>query len=260
VGVAVFNFSDKVMRSLFGAVLTLAPLYALGSIQMQDAMAEDTPMQWVKGQYTYRTIDEHRFRGLEDWILHIHPDGSRTMTATVDNVDANVQFHMVQRVAANFRPIEAFLTHWVRGERRGSTHVVVESDLLTATINTPDGQDVQTLKVGEAFTVQPHPVSTDSWRGAFYGLDRGGVQSSTNFNISVAPNSPAPLRGAMEEETIEFLGNETITVPAGTFEVEHYKFRGRADAWLMPENRILVRYAYFDQSREYILTDFSESP
>lgn len=223
-------------------------------------MADDSPVKWAKGQYTYRTIDEHRFRGAEDWVFHKHADGSRTITATVNNEDAGVLFHMVQRVDASFRPIESYVSHWVKGESRGTSHVVVSKDSLKATVTGPNGTEVQDLTIGKFFSVQPHPVSVDGWRGAFYDSDLGGVQQSMNFNISVAPNSETPLLGAMEEETIEFLGKETITVPAGTFDTEHYKFRGRADMWLTPKDRIVIRYAYFDQGREYVLTEYESGP
>ena len=231
-----------------------------GQGNAQEMPANDTTERWLKGQYTYRTIPEHRIRGTEDWSLTVHADGTRTMVASVDNIDAGVRFQLVHRVDAVFKPIEVFVSHWVRGESRGTSHVTVEGDELKATIRGPAGHAVQTLKVGDTFSVQPHPVSTDGWRGSFYDHEKGGEQISTNFNISVAPDSTSPLLGMMQEETVEFIGNERITVPAGTFDTAHYKFRGVADIWVDPKDRVVIRYAYFNLNREYTLTAFSSGP
>ena len=246
------------LRLVFALGFVLSLLTSNG--YAQDESAQANALRWAEGEYTYRTIADHRFRGLEEWSLVVHPDGSRVMTASVNNVDAGVRFHMVHRVDASFRPIEVFVAHWVQGENRGTSHVIVDGDQITATVHGANGQTVQNLKVGDRFSVQPHPVSTDGWRGWPYDRDLGGIQNSTNFNISVAPQSSSPLLGTIHEETIEFIGFETITVPAGMFEAEHYRFRNRADIWVTPNDRIVVRYAYSELDREYILTTYDAGP
>ena len=211
----------------------------------------------IKGQYTYRTTKAQRVRGYEDWILTVHPDGSRTMTALVNNFDADVQFNMVHRVAATFRPLETFVTHWVGGESRGSGHFVVDGRRLRATVT---GQVSRTIEVPDRFSMHPHPVSTDSWRGWDYDKEQGGVQAARVYNVAVAPNAPKPLLGVLEDQTVEWLGSETITVPAGTFETQHYKLRGNSDMWIAGPDRIAIKYMFPALDREYVLTAYDSTP
>ena len=213
-------------------------------------------VRWSKGVYTYQTTKAQRQRGHEDWLLTVHPDGSRTMMAFVNNFDADVQFNMVHRVAPTFRPLETFLTHWVAGESRGSGHFVVKGDRLRATVT---GQPVQVIEVPLEFAVHPHPVSTDSWRGWEYRKEQGGVQVAKVYNIAVAPDAPSPLMGVLQDQTVEWRGSERITVPAGTFDTERYRLRGNSDIWIAGPDRIAIKYVFPDLDREYILTSYETS-
>lgn len=212
--------------------------------------------RWNKGEYTYRTIKDQRVRAREDWTLTVHPDGSRTMASFVDNFDADVQFNMIQRVDTKFRPLEAFQTHWVAGVLRASGHYVVNGSELRSSVGGLANRKEETVEVPAVFSMQPHPVATDGWRGVWYDRARGGAQSGKNYNIAVAPNAPDPLRGKLEDETAEWVGTEQISVPAGTFSADHYKFRGNSDIWIMMPDRIVVRYATVESDREYVLTKY----
>ena len=60
---------------------------------------------------------------------------------------------------------------------------------------------------------------------------------------------------------MDYHGQETVTVPAGTFAAEHYTFYdGRYDIWLWGPNRILIRYANFENGNEYRLTALETGP
>jgi hypothetical protein len=213
-----------------------------------------------RGEYTYRTLQQQRVRAREEWTLTVHPDGSRTMMSFVDNFDAAVQFNLVQRVDAEFRPLESFVIHWVGGQRRGSAYFSVDRGRLRASVESAGTRTEEVIDVPAAFSLQPHPVATDGWRGYWYDKARRGVQSGKNFNVGVAPDAREPLRGKLEDETAEWLGAETITVPAGTFETDHYRFRGTADMWITGPDRLVVRYATVQADREYVLTRLQARP
>jgi hypothetical protein len=239
-------------HTIFLTVLMALGLVATTTVPADEAVNANI-VRLVKGQYTYQTTKAQRLRGYEDWTLTVHPDGSRTMMALVNNLDADVQFNMVHRVAATFRPLETFVTHWVGGESRGSGHFVVDGRLLRATVT---GQVSRTIQVPDRFSMHPHPVSTDSWRTGDYDKDRGGVQTARVYNVAVAPNAVAPLMGVLEDQTVEWLGSETITVPAGTFDTDHYKLRGNSDMWIAGPDRIAIKYMFLDLDREYVLTTY----
>lgn len=239
-------------------IISLAAIWAVSMAAAETLATNANIVRWSKGEYAYRTITEQRVRGLEPWTLTVHPDGSRTMMSFVDNFDAGVQYNMILRVDAAFRPIESFLTHWVGGQLRASGYYVVDKDQLTSSVGLGGTRTDERVTVPAMFSLHTHPVATDGWRGAWYDRAKGGVQSGKNFNLAVAPTAPNPLHGKLEDEAVAWVGAEQITVPAGTFDVEHYKFRGTADIWITPKDRIVVRYATIDADREYVLTRFEQ--
>jgi hypothetical protein len=245
------------MRHAIFLTVLLALVMVSAATAAADEPANANIERLITGQYTYRTTKARRLRGYEDWMLTVHPDGSRTMMALVNNLDADVQFNMVHRVDGSFRPLETYITHWVGGESRGSGHFVVDGRRLRATVT---GQVIQTIEVPDQFSMHPHPVATDSWRGWEYDTDRGGVQTFIVYNVAVAPNAPAPLLGVLEDQTFEWLGSETITVPAGTFDTDHYKLRGNSDMWIAGPDRIAIKYMFPELDREYVLTEYASNP
>ena len=247
------------MGRVFTLILACIWLAAAGALAAERELNASIS-RLVTGEYAYRSIKEQRLRGRESWTLTVHPDGSRSMMSFVDNFDAGVQYNAVERVTASFRPLECFVVHWVGGQRRASAFYTVNGDRLNYSVITDKGLDTGEIVVPEAFSLQSHPVAYDGWRGYWYDKSRRGVQSGKNVNLSVAPDSPTPLRGTLSDEDAEWIGVEKIAVPAGTFEAEHYKFRGGADVWILLPDRIIVKYAYQATDREYVLTAFKSMP
>ena len=249
--------SGHFKNHLFAILLAVSP-YTL-SAGASEPLPNANIVRSSQGEYTYQTLKEHRPRGRETWSLTVHPDGSRTVTALVDNYDGGVYYNLVHRVDADFRPLESFVVQWMTGRRLASAHFAVDGNTLTSTIATTTGRRDEQLNVPNTFSIQPHAVVTDGWRGYWYDKAKRGVQSGTNVNMSVAPGTPEPLRGKLEEENAEYIGSERITVPAGTFDTEHYKFRGGADIWFTSQDRLMIRYLYVETDREYVLTKITRT-
>ena len=61
----------------------------------------------------------------------------------------------------------------------------------------------------------------------------------------------------MIETTQALVGEETITVPAGTFKAWHYS-SGNSHAWIGTEDSIVLKSALSDGKREYVLVKYRQ--
>ncbi len=210
---------------------------------------------WAKGRYEYGKLDSDQIRGHEDWTLTVHPDGTRTLQAFVSLADGDHQTNAILRVAQDFRPLEGFVSFWRGGVYGGSGWYRVDGDALHAAVAGPRGQAAHTLTVPERFSLRVHPVITEGWQVWPYQRAKAGPQQAVLYNVVTIGNPPVPGIGVLLEHTIDYHGREKVTVPAGSFEAEHYSFYdGRYDIWLWGADRILVRYANFGNGHEYRLT------
>ena len=87
-----------------------------------------------------------------------------------------------------------------------------------------------------------------------YDRSIDGPQRGMLYNVGTIGGPTVPGIGVLREHVIDYLGRETVTVPAGTFDTEHYTFYdGRYDIWLLGADSIIVRYANFGNGNEYRL-------
>lgn len=211
--------------------------------------------RWSEGTIVYRTIEAQRVRAHETWRLTAHPDGSRTIRSFVDNFDAETNLNMIHRVAADFRPLESLVTYWTRGEYRGAGMVTVNGSTLNASVSGPDGNATASIEVPEKFSIVPHPLATDSWHTWYFDKAKGGVQTTTMYNLQVtAPENGVPVLGKIQRGTMTYVGAEDVTVPAGTFATDHYRMGEGIHVWVGGPDNMMVRYAMPDRDLEYVLT------
>jgi len=86
-----------------------------------------------------------------------------------------------------------------------------------------------------------HPPSLDGWHYGMYDAVAGGAQPVPTFIFGGAGGGP---RVAAFPIVLEFVGRESIKVPAGTFDTEHYHFGKDTEVWLAGPDRIMVRHEY----------------
>ncbi len=245
---------DKHLVLGVNALLGCALLWSAAfSAQAAEPGKNPNIVRWAEGEILYRTIEAQRPRANESWRLNVHPDGSRTMIGYTDNFDAENSITMVHRVAADFRPLESMVTYWSKGQFNGVGLFTVRGNTLSAAISGPLGTVFHKIDVPEGFSIVPHPLATDSWHFWYYDKAEGGAQTSTIYNPQVAPRTGVPVLGHLETNTMTFEGEEEVSVPAGTFETDHYRLGDDIHVWMTGPDKILVRYAFPSFDLEYIL-------
>lgn len=213
--------------------------------------------RWAEGTYSYLGENGTRDRGFEKFRMNVHPDGTRTMIMWHDLFARNAQYSVMLRVAENFRPLQAFANYWSENGYKGSTFITVDGDTLETITHGPVGKVTQSMNVPDDLSIGSHPVSGDGWHtwhvdpavegvqrtGALYGIQSGGDLSK-------------PPLGALGYMPIEVLGQEEITVPAGTFQTTKYSLARRSLIWITMPDRLVIKMQNSGRGLDYVLTAF----
>lgn len=213
--------------------------------------------QW-SGEYRNETIATGERRGSEKFDLLVHPDGSRTLSISSDMTTRNAWFTVVLRNDAKFRPMEAAAFYWNGARYKGSGHFTVNADQLMAKSNGPiSGQQQSATVVPARFSIGLHPVSGDGWHTAQHDPSGDALQTIALYSVEASADLTKPVLGTMLPLTVEFVGEETIEVPAGRFATKRYRLAGMNDLWVYGEERIVIRSDLPARGLRYVLTSLS---
>ena len=171
--------------------------------------------------------DTQGLRGLERFSVSVAPDGSRTLHATCEIFDRNLSKDIVYSVDRDFRPMDAYVRLIKDGTVLGSGRFQFDGSGGSLDCdNRQIGFIRQRIDQPGGFpSFGPHPLSCDIWHLARYD-HRSGTRVQYFDSALSSPEHDGgsgpmlyPIRFG-----IEFLGPETVEVPAGRFETHHYQF------------------------------------
>jgi len=239
--------------------IVIAAFALLNTFAAADELPNVNITRWSEGKIEYRKASTGEVNGSEDWHITVHPDGSRTLE-TRNRLDvAGFQRHVVYRVAENFRPLEVTSVYWVKGEWRGTGLFAVNGRDLEAVIKTPDGMIRQSRAVPEHFSFIPHPLQSNAWPAWYYDKQKGGPQTMTVYDMDALAGAVSSMLGKMNDQTIELIGEEEMTTPAGTFDVEHYRIDDVVDLYISGPDAVLVKFVWSPMDAEYVLVEYRAS-
>ena len=214
----------------------------------------------IVGEYRNETIDERAPRGSERFELLGHPDGSRTVSISTDLAARGAIFMVVLRVAADFRPLEAFANYWNGGALKGSGHFVIDGSSLYARSTGPAGVNERTTVVPARFSIGSHPVSADGWHTANHDKAGESKQRAQLYSIEAGSDPTKPVLGTLVPLEVEYVGEEIVEVPAGRFATQRYRLAGMNDLWVTGEDRIVVKSEIPARKLRYVLTSLRADP
>lgn len=216
------------LTCIAGAMLTAGTALA----QYQEPQVTDQKLfrTILSGRYDCRNIEDKGDCGSEQWKTTVNQDGTRILRAFSNWSNRASQLSMVLRVDAEFRPLDAFVTLHNTGKFVGSGFYVAQKGELVQTINSPEGLFTEKTPLPEHYSIALHPISADSWHSVYYDKAKGGVQESTQCILGLALRS---AQCAMVKLPMQLIGKERITVPAGTFDTEHYSWGAWTQVWVM---------------------------
>ncbi|MDX2145785.1 MAG: hypothetical protein SFV19_20700 [Rhodospirillaceae bacterium] len=206
----------------------------------------------ITGKLECRTVADDKLCGSDSFMLSLQTDGTRTLRANTEQPDRGMQINIVLRVAEDLRPLEGYTLTYSEGKFLGAGLFAINGDTLTASVKTPTRQSLETIAVPANFSLLLHPVSADGWHFGYYDMAKGGVQESSRCVVGGARES---VRCAMSTTPLEFVANERITVPAGTFDTRRFKFGANTEVWLAGRDNVMVRHDYRTFGTRYQLVE-----
>lgn len=209
----------------------------------------------ISGEYLNETIAAGERRGGERFELLVHPDGSRTLSISADLTSRNAWFTVVLRADATFRPLEAYASYWNAGVQKGRGLFRVRDDLVIAESSGPrSGLERSETKVPTRFSIGTHPVSADGWHTANHDPQGERTQQLALYSIEAGADPAKPVLGTLLPLSAEFVGEETIEVPAGRFETRRYRLAGVNDLWIYGPDRLVIKSELPARGLRYVLT------
>ncbi|OFA29841.1 hypothetical protein BAE46_13210 [Glaciecola punicea] len=185
----------------------------------------------IVGKIHYTSLKEGREqqeRGREAFRIDIQDDGSKTVSAhgEIDD-EPMITRDVFSGLNSDLTPQDCFVRISVGNEFRGSAWFTFEDDRCECEVLTSiEGRLSQTVKLSKKATAfGNHAMVNDGLLMSQYNLEKGpGTQI-----IKDLPLSSPDHRGAtgpmlfLVDVAIEYVGKETLTVTAGTFEALHFK-------------------------------------
>jgi len=202
---------------------------------------ENVTVRSVTGAHVCTTMKQNKPCGRDHWTITEQNDGTRTIRSFHSGTIRGTQMNLIMRADKNLKPLEAFINVYSQGNFLGSGFYVMNEGKLDVTVKSPEEFFTDQVKLPENYSLLLHPISADGWHFGQYDLVTGGAQPITLCTLGAARRS---VHCGIYPLELEFLANETLTVPAGTFETEHYRFGPDTDVWITGDDRIMVQHEY----------------
>lgn len=168
-------------------------------------------------------------RGRENFQIHVHADGSRTVVAHCEIDEAPcVMRDITYSLDAHWLPTDCFVRLSVGDRFTGSgwfrfAHDHAECETWSAA----EGRVTQRMNLSEPLrTFQNHAIACDAWHLRLFDVSKGqGVQTVEPVILSSPDHRGAtgPMMFSIGIG-IEYVGEERIDIAAGSFDALHFRF------------------------------------
>jgi hypothetical protein len=227
--------------------------------------AKMSELKYQYGRLAYRDKSTGVERGREDWWLTRNRDGTTTMRCLAMTDDTKFVRDVTYTRGAGGRPTDAFIRLQVGNQLVGAGYFCVSGDkmkIVTDGIGT--GHTMQTVGLPpDYFSINTHAVMPIGWVYFNYDRAKGGEQIRIFYNTSTRWDGGDGPLGRIESFRVCLIGEEEITIPAGTFKATHFTIDFNdvikvptSNIWVAGEDKILLRYDWGEFDLEYVLTSW----
>lgn len=175
-----------------------------------------------------------RKRGIEDFLFVRHADGRRTLQAHCEiyEPEPTVIRDVVYSVDAANRPLDAFVRLTVGGNFMGAGFFRMDGAIIECESYGPAiGRVSQKVDTGGDYAwFGTHPMSADGYNTINFDRSAGPAKRRMrSFLSSLDHRGASPPMIAGHHIFLEYVGDEQVTVAAGTFGTRHFRFVGEHD-------------------------------
>lgn len=207
--------------------------------------------------------DDAGERGREWFTLTCHSSGERTLRTLSEIDESQILRDTVMSFDGRWKPLDAFVRLTVKDRFIGSGWYKFFDQGAECQTFTADGGRISQKMAFEDYppSFAAHSLAGDIWlTGAFDRTNNESVQTIEPILMSslLPDGSSGPMLGRTEL-SMEYLGKEDITVPAGTFEADHFRYLlanmdlPDEDVWCFGEDLIFVKARWDLYSTTYEL-------
>lgn len=198
--------------------------------------------------------------GEDRFTLTLQTDGERTLQATQTDPGVGERRSsrnmVILHVDPDFRPLHAFMQFHYDDKFNGAgTFIIDEKGDILSTIRTPERILSETIDAPENFALSLHPVSSNGWRLWHYDHEKGGKQVNTRCSATWAKES---IRCALIDADLEYLGEETVAVPAGEFASRRYSLGEGVEIWLIGPHMLPAKFVWTRESNPGMIYELVE--
>ena len=214
----------------------------------------------IRGRVSYRARADGTEWGFEEWRITRDADGTRTMTAHCEmtfpgsgsgaGAGETVIRDSVISVLSDFHPRDAYVRIMRNGHLTGTGWFLFTDDEATCeSWNADNGRISQRMAITRpirGFGI--HAVQGDGWLGATFPYDEGPGHTQffgRNLLHSLHHFGATGPYIVTSGSGLQYVGPETVTVPAGTFDCHRIRFVGLTnqhpdyDMWLSADGEFL---------------------
>ena len=218
----------------------------------------------IRGRIRYTSKKQEildQERGGETYIITKHVDGSRTMRChcAIDENSPRVLRDTVTTVDADWHPTSGFVHLTVDDAFVGSAWYRFTEDSAEC-----EGYTLREGRISHRFKNDgwpgyfvTHPLQADAFATTVYDLSKGPGVQQTPFTMSCSADhrgadGPTLLKRA-GGGSMSFLGEEEVSVTAGTFGALHVRFGTNEDDEYMGTDRHPPYHAWVTADGDYVM-------
>lgn len=208
-------------------------------------------------------------KGREFFSVTVQRNGKRTLRAQCEMDDIGLLRDVVQTVDGDWLPQDAFVRLVQKGRFMGSGWFRFLPDGIECEAFTRnEGRISQRIATdGRVRIFASHPLATDGWQTRAH--DHRGAKTQTIrpwSNPSPRPDGGSGPMVGLGAKTITYVGEERLTVPAGTFPCRHYSIHASnpqnppMETWVTGEDALLVKMRWDLLQTDYVLAELAGDP
>lgn len=212
--------------------------------------------------------DEIGERGREWFTVTVQPDGMRTLRSHCEMDDSRILRDVVYTCDERWLPIDSYVRLTVKEKFMGAAWFRFGAEVVECEGYTDnEGRFSQRVPVTEwPRSFGPHPVVCDIWHLGAWDWSSGETEqawrSIMSSPLSNGASGPMIGRGNFRAQ---YLGEEEVTVPAGTFQAKHFVFplreskRPPEHVWYHGDDLLFVQIRWDLLKTTYVLAEYQPS-
>lgn len=222
------------------------------------------PHRAYSGRISYKHPDGTE-RGRE-WFSGTVHDNGRAVRALCEIYAEKIVRDVAWTLDAAFMPIEEYARIVEDSVMTGSSWFRFDGDAVDCEAHTTAyGRVSQTLRTpGPIRFLGLHPLFGDGLLAAPRGKERLGEEEIINsVTCSFSVNGESGLIAHPQQVGVRYVGEEELTVPAGTFQARHYQFRWQsywapADYWVFGDDYTFLQARWSEFGTSSVLVEYND--